>query len=391
MTRAFAATAVASLAVAVAPVIGSQPAHADTAPLSYIGGSATLTVNNVTKAQNCDLYGVKGTNIPVAVDVSFGENYSDEFTNPTVSWEVTVFDSDGDDVTNYIEGRGFAEGSAEGDLCSLLPVGSYRAVAFVFTSDAEGTWTDSAEVTDAFTIRAAHSYTLSASRSGTTIKSQVKDYGKPVVGKSVAIQRKSGSTWKTVAHRTTSSTGWVSAVGTRGATYRFTYGGKYSPALYVPKITTSVVKVSVSKYGSKSYRVVGKLTAGGKALKGKRIYLQKKASGWGNVTSCVTNRYGKCSVTTAPAASRYYRWKFGGDSIRKADVSASFYLKKRGSSGSTGSGLDYTYKNGATVYNATSANDLDCGQIPAYKKPVRVNNSADPWRLDRDNDGYGCE
>lgn len=41
MTRAFAATAVASLAVAVAPVIGSQAAHADTAPLSYIGGHAT--------------------------------------------------------------------------------------------------------------------------------------------------------------------------------------------------------------------------------------------------------------------------------------------------------------------------------------------------------------
>lgn len=390
MTRAFAATAVASLAVAVAPVIGTQAAHADTAPLPYIGGAATLTVNDVTKAQNCDLYGVKGTNIPVSVDVSFGENYSDEFTNPTVSWEVTVFDSDGDDVTNYIEGGGFAEGSADGDLCSLLPAGSYRAVAFVFTSDAEGTWTDSAEVTDAFTIRAAHSYTLSASRSGTTIKSQVKDYGKPVVGKSVAIQRKSGTTWKTVAHRTTSSTGWVSAAGARGATYRFTYGGKYSSAVYVPKIATSVVKVSVSKYGSKSYRVVGKLTAGGNAVKGKRIYLQKKYGSWSNVTSCVTNRYGKCSVITTPAASRYYRWKFRGDTIRKADVSASFYLKKRGSTSSTASGLDYTYKTGATVYNATSANDLDCGQIPGYKKPVRVHGS-DPWRLDADNDGYGCE
>lgn len=392
MTRAFAATAVASLAVAVAPVIGAQPAQADTAPLPYIGGSATLTVNDVTKAQNCDLYGVKGTNIPVSVDVSFGENYSDEFTNPTVSWEVTVFDSDGEDVTNYIEGGGFSEGAADGNLCSLLPVGSYRAVAFVFTSDAEGTYTDAAEVTDAFTIRAAHSYTLSASRSGTTIKAQVKDYGKPVVGKAVAIQRKSGGSWSTVAHRTTSSTGWVSATGVRGATYRFAYGGKYSSAVYVPKITTSVVKVSVSKYGSKSYRVVGKLTAGGNALKGKRIYLQKQVSGsWSSVTSCVTNRYGKCSVITTPAASRYYRWKFRGDATRKADVSASFYLRKRGSTSTTTSGLDYTYANGATVYNATSANDLDCGQIPAYKKPVRINNSSDPWGLDRDNDGYGCE
>lgn len=346
----------------------------------------------MTKAQNCDEYGVKGTNIPVMVDVSFGANYTDEFTAPTTKWDVAVFDSAGENVTNYIEGLDLLEGSATGNLCSFLPVGNYRAVAYVFTMDAEGNDTDSAVVTDAFSIKAAHSYTLSASRSGTTIKSQLKDYGKALTGKSVAIQRKSSGTWKTITHRTTGSTGWVSASVARGYSYRFTYGGKYSAAVSVPKIATSVVKVSAKTYGKTSYRVVGKLTTGGKAFKGKRIYLQKSVSGrWSNVTSCVTSSYGTCAVITAPTASRYYRWKFSGDATRAADVSSSFYLRKRGSTTTATSGLDYTYKNGVKVYNASSGNDLDCGQIPAYKKPVRVNNGSDPWRLDRDNDGFGCD
>ncbi|MBB3091569.1 hypothetical protein [Nocardioides albus] len=330
MTKAFAATAVAALAVAVAPLI-SSPAHADTAPLPYIGGYATLTVNNVTKAQNCEEYGVRGTNIPVSVDVSFGANYTDEFTAPTTRWEVAVFDSAGDDVTNYIEGTDFPEGSATGNLCSFLPVGNYRAVAYIFTMDDAGSYTDTAEVTDAFSIRAAHSYTLSAGRSATTIKSQLKDYGKALAGRSVAVQRKSSGTWKTITHRTTGSTGWASASVARGYSYRFTYGGKYSAAVWVPKVATSVAKISVSKYGKTSYRSVGKLTAGGKVVKGKRILLQKRSNGgWVTVKSCVTSAYGKCAAVTAPASSRNYRWKYAGDATRAADVSASFYLRKRG-------------------------------------------------------------
>ncbi len=158
------------------------------------------------------------------------------------------------------------------------------------------------------------------------------------------------------------------------------------PTTVSAKVVTKVVKVSANKYGTRSYRPVGKLTAGGNPIKGKRIHLQKKASGrWSSVTSCVTNKYGKCAVVVTPKVSRYYRWKFAGDANRRADVSASFYLKKRVS------GLDYTYANGDKVYDASSANDRDCGEIPAYKKPVRINNSADPWALDRDNDGWGCE
>lgn len=158
-----------------------------------------------------------------------------------------------------------------------------------------------------------------------------------------------------------------------------------TPPGTVAKVITKVVKVSANKYGTRSYRPVGKLTAGGRPIKGKRIHLQKKASGrWTSVASCVTNRYGKCAVIVTPKVSRYYRWKFAGDARRRADVSASFYLKKRVS------GLDYTYANGEKVYTATSANDRDCGEIPGYKKPVRVHGS-DPWRLDADNDGYGCE
>jgi hypothetical protein len=36
------------------------------------------------------------------------------------------------------------------------------------------------------------------------------------------------------------------------------------------------------------------------------------------------------------------------------------------------------------------AGDLDCGDIPAAKKPVHVTGS-DPYRLDGDGDGLGCE
>lgn len=34
--------------------------------------------------------------------------------------------------------------------------------------------------------------------------------------------------------------------------------------------------------------------------------------------------------------------------------------------------------------------DLNCGDIPASKRPVRVTGS-DPYRLDADHDGWGCD
>jgi len=34
--------------------------------------------------------------------------------------------------------------------------------------------------------------------------------------------------------------------------------------------------------------------------------------------------------------------------------------------------------------------DLNCSDIPDSKKPIRVTGS-DPYRLDADGDGYGCE
>jgi hypothetical protein len=33
---------------------------------------------------------------------------------------------------------------------------------------------------------------------------------------------------------------------------------------------------------------------------------------------------------------------------------------------------------------------MDCADIPDSKKPVRVTGS-DPYRLDADGDGFGCE
>jgi len=53
----------------------------------------------------------------------------------------------------------------------------------------------------------------------------------------------------------------------------------------------------------------------------------------------------------------------------------------------------YTAKNGACVSDyEDSSGDVDCGQLPAAMKPVVVKNpSYDPYGLDGDHDGVGCE
>ncbi len=53
----------------------------------------------------------------------------------------------------------------------------------------------------------------------------------------------------------------------------------------------------------------------------------------------------------------------------------------------------YSAANGACVASyEDSTGDVDCGQLPAATKPIRVHNpSNDPYRLDSDSDGWGCE
>ena len=53
----------------------------------------------------------------------------------------------------------------------------------------------------------------------------------------------------------------------------------------------------------------------------------------------------------------------------------------------------YLAKNGVCVANYEDATgDVDCGQLPAVMKPVKViNPSNDPYNLDGDNDGWACE
>lgn len=53
----------------------------------------------------------------------------------------------------------------------------------------------------------------------------------------------------------------------------------------------------------------------------------------------------------------------------------------------------YTAANGACVADyEDGTGDVDCGQLPAATKPVRVHSpSNDPYRLDSDGDGWGCE
>ena len=57
------------------------------------------------------------------------------------------------------------------------------------------------------------------------------------------------------------------------------------------------------------------------------------------------------------------------------------------------SAATYTAKNGACVADyEDSSGDVDCGQLPAAMKPVVVKNPAnDPYGLDGDHDGIGCE
>lgn len=59
--------------------------------------------------------------------------------------------------------------------------------------------------------------------------------------------------------------------------------------------------------------------------------------------------------------------------------------------GCRSSGL-YLAKNGACVSDyEDSTGDVDCGQLPKAMKPVAVLTGNDPYRLDSDHDGRGCE
>jgi hypothetical protein len=67
-------------------------------------------------------------------------------------------------------------------------------------------------------------------------------------------------------------------------------------------------------------------------------------------------------------------------------------------SGSSGSGSGGTSGGGASGSGCEAGyspclpvvGDLDCGDIPDSKKPIHVSGS-DPYRLDADGDGLGCE
>lgn len=57
-------------------------------------------------------------------------------------------------------------------------------------------------------------------------------------------------------------------------------------------------------------------------------------------------------------------------------------------------GNAYTPANGGCIdrYDANRNGDINCAELPAAAKPVRVKNPAvDPYNLDADNDGWGCD
>ena len=44
------------------------------------------------------------------------------------------------------------------------------------------------------------------------------------------------------------------------------------------------------------------------------------------------------------------------------------------------------------LYDANDNGDINCGDLPSVAKPVLVRSPGDdPYRLDGDNDGIGCE
>jgi len=93
-------------------------------------------------------------------------------------------------------------------------------------------------------------------------------------------------------------------------------------------------------------------------------------------------------------------WKLAVDSAEKSALSN--MLSTCGTGGSTAppppppSGCEtdgvYTAANGACVADyEDSTRDVDCGQLPAATKPVKVHNPGnDPYGLDGDGDGSGC-
>ncbi|HET7386651.1 MAG TPA: HNH endonuclease family protein [Nocardioidaceae bacterium] len=71
--------------------------------------------------------------------------------------------------------------------------------------------------------------------------------------------------------------------------------------------------------------------------------------------------------------------------VRKARVSR----HRSGGSGGGGGGTSGSCEPGYSPCLPV-VSDLDCGQIPDSKKPIHVTGS-DPYRLDSDGDGLGCE
>lgn len=209
-------------------------------------------------------------------------------------------------------------------------------------------------------------------------------------GQTVNLQRRSGAILRTGK---TSSTGWVTFKYAASAGYfRIVFRGTSTLAPAQTSWTTlpkagATLSASKARYGAHSWKITSTLR--GSLHSGKRIYLQRwTGRSWIRTGhSCVTGAHGHCSVTAAQSSSanngRWYRLRYVGSSMKKAASSGRFHITKRGTT--TSSRCEPGYSPCLPVVS-----DLDCNQISAADKPVRVTGS-DPYRLDADHDGWGCE
>lgn len=308
-----------------------------------VSGTIGLTVNDVFVNSNCtNVYdGKRGTKVPFTLKVNADVATDENGARNWYWYEINVIDNDsGETVSDFVRDISDFEQPADtswsGALCSTLPAGSYRAVAYVCfddTCDEGGNPHAVAVAQDSYRIMrvATRSY---ISRSGRTLTGTLKTAsGTPIAGKPLRFMH--GAT--VLATRTTNSTGHATFTGNYATSYHTSFAGtptlspSSSGTITVPR-AGSGLSVTRSRSGAHAWKITAHLSGAGKA--GKRIHLQRLYSTWRNTTkSCVTNSSGVCSVTfTQNSAANngvWYRGSFAGSTYKMPAVSGRFHITKR--------------------------------------------------------------
>ena len=157
-----------------------------------------------------------------------------------------------------------------------------------------------------------------------------------MAGVPVTITRRSvtGTTVTTVGTFTTDASGKVAYTfyPKKPTLVTFTYAGSTGslPSSISVTVKTPTVMTSKVTAGSPDTLVGHLATAGGTAMAGRTVYLQRRYAGsstWSTVTSGTTTKYGNFTSTQQPKRATYYRFYFPGVSGQYVrDYSPSVYV-----------------------------------------------------------------